>query len=530
MKITLLPFAMEIIFLASGIFFGSCKKTGTATPPTVPTPVITSFSPTSDTIGASVAISGTNFSVVASENIVKFNGTSAVVSAAADKQLTAIVPLGVTTGPITVTVNGKTATSTNLFTPVGPSITSFTPLLSGIGYSVSIRGTNFSQDLMKDIVTINGVTAEVTAATTMLLTVTVPDGATTGKISVMVKGLQATSDSNITIRKLVVTTLAGTGNQGSDDGPGNAASFYSPEGIVIDANNNLYITDYANNKIRQITPDGVVSTFAGTGVSGTSNGPKTNAEFATPVGIALDKNGNFYISEGSGRNDIREISSSGIVSTIAGSPMGSAGYSDGTGSSALFSNPLGMAIGIDGNIYVVDNLNNVIRKVTPQGVVTTFAGSGTPGFNDGVGTAASFKSPGAITVDADGNFYISDQFGSRIRKMTASGEVTTVAGSGTVGFADGQGSEASFAGAAGIVKDQSGNLFIADSENGLIRMVTSSGYVGTLAGTQGMSTYSSNGTGASSVISNPFGIAEATDGTLYVVANGSSQILKITVQ
>jgi hypothetical protein len=524
------PLALTgIIFLISDIFVCSCKKGNTGAPE-ASAPVITSFSPSSDTIGASIVISGSNFSSIVSNNLVKFNGTSAIVSAATDNQLTAIVPLEVSAGPINVTVNGKTGTSTKSFTPIGPAITSFAPSLSGIGYPVVITGANFSGDITKDIVTINGASATVTAASDTLLTILVPGEASSGKIVVSVKGLPAISSDDIMIKKLLVTTFAGSGSVGSDDGPGNMASFHFFSGIVLDGNGNIYISDTYNNKIREITPDGVVSTYAGTGVSNNTDGQKATATFTLPSGIALGKNGNFYISEGSAHNDIREISSAGIVSTIAGSVFGSPGSSDGTGSNASFNNPLGLAVDVAGNIYVVDNGNNKIRKITPQGVVTTFAGSGVAGSDDGIGLSASFNSPIGITIDGNGSFYITEAGDNKIRKMTAAGEVTTIAGNGMQGSSDGQGTAASFLGPVGIVKDQSGNLFVTDAVNGKIRIITPGGLVGTVAGTQGVSVISADGTGSSAVFANPWGMAIDKSGTLYVLDNASNQVRKVTIQ
>ena len=267
--------------------------------------------------------------------------------------------------------------------------------------------------------------------------------------------------------------MAGS-NQGYVDG--SPAKFNAPSGIAADSLGNTYITDFGNHVIRKTTAAGVVSTVAGS-VAGIVDGLATSAQFYYPNGSAVDKLGNIYISEeGSAR--IRKITPLGEVSTFAGNVPGNA---DGIGMSAQLMNPSGIAIDKQGNLYVADQINHRIRKITPAGIVTTLAGS-TPGYADGAGTGAQFYRPVGVVVDAQGNVFVGDLFNHKIRKITPSGGVTTIAGS-TYGFADGNASSAKFAFPAGLALDKEGNLYVADSENHRIRKITPAGIVTTFAGT-----------------------------------------------
>lgn len=271
-----------------------------------------------------------------------------------------------------------------------------------------------------------------------------------------------TADRNTNhVRKVtpsgVVTTLAGS-TAGSADGTGSAAQFNYPVGVAVDASGNVYVADYNNSCIRKITPSGVVTTFAGS-VSGYADGTGTAAKFTGPSSIAIDGAGNLYVSDASG-NRIRKVTPGGVVTTIAGS--GAIGSADGTGTAAQFNKPDHIAIGPDGNLYVADTYNNRIRKVTPGGVVTTIAGSGVASYADGTGTAAQFNLPYGLNVDSLGNLFIADLMNNRIRKITVSGVVTTIAGTGDQGTVDGPAMSAQFAGPRGLVVDSARNVYIGD--------------------------------------------------------------------
>ncbi|MEK9885130.1 MAG: hypothetical protein VW442_10720 [Acidimicrobiaceae bacterium] len=221
----------------------------------------------------------------------------------------------------------------------------------------------------------------------------------------------------------MVSTFAGTTEaQGSTDGTGAFARFNFPEAVAVDENGNLYVADSNNHAIRKITPAGVVTTLAGTaGATGSTDGTGSDARFNGPLGIAVDENGNLYVTEYA-NHTIRKITPAGVVTTFAGT-AGVSGSDDGTGSSARFRYPEGVAVGENGNVYVADSDNHTIRRITPAGVVTTFAGTaGSSGpAIEGIGPEARFNSPRGLAVDGLGNVYVADIRHHTIRKLTPLG-------------------------------------------------------------------------------------------------------------
>lgn len=282
-------------------------------------------------------------------------------------------------------------------------------------------------------------------------------------------------DAGDTIRKItpagLVSTVAGlSGISGSADGVGSAARFNVPLDLCVDAFGNLYVSDTANDIIRRITPGGNVGTLAGAALAADSvDGPTNVARFNQPRGIALDAAGNLYVAD-FGNDTIREISSAGVVTTIAGRP-GIVGTQDGIGTNALFNSPSGMTIDGAGNLYVVEVGNNTVRKIAPNGTVSTLAGlAGYAGSQDGVGSAARFRSPGGITIDASGNLYVADFQNQLLRRVTPTGVVTTLAGSAQVtGTADGTGREARMNGLLGVAADAAGNVYVSEFSNDTVR-------------------------------------------------------------
>ncbi len=395
-----------------------------------------------------------------------------------------------------------------------PEVISINPTEGPKTTVVTISGSNFSTSLTENEVTFNGKEATVTAATATQLTVTVPPAAGSGPIVVKTKGQSATSQPDFKFQWLV-STLAGS-IAGYIDGP--AAKFNSPSGIAADASGNTYVTDFGNHVIRKINASGLVITLAGS-VAGIADGPPATAKFYFPNGSAVDEQGNVYVSE-EGTARIRKITPTGDVSTFAGGTIGNA---DGIGTTAQFQNPSGITLDEQGNIYVADQYNHRIRKITPAGIVTTLAGS-TQGSADGTGSAAQFYRPTGVVADAQGNVFVADPFNHKIRKITSAGVVTTIAGS-TYGITNGTGTAAKFAFPAGLALDKDGNLYVADSENHAIRKITPEGVVTTFAGTGVQGT--DDGLAGTSKFSFPREVDIDEDGNFYVVEAGSHRIRRI---
>ena len=262
--------------------------------------------------------------------------------------------------------------------------------------------------------------------------------------------------------------------------------FWSASGLAIDKRGDLYVADTGNHAIRKIAPNGSVSTFAG----GYKNGGG-NARLEHPEGLAFDAEGNLYVSD-SGTNRILRITPAGAVTILAGSDAG-AGYRDGQGTAAQFNRPLGVAVDAGGDVYVADHGNDVIRKISASGGVTTLAGTAGGqfcwAFRNGTGSAARFAGPASLAIGPDGNIYVGDAANDSIRKITPEGVVTTIAGNGRHysedSYRDGSGIAARFNGPTSIAFDPRGDLLVADSGNRRIRKVTLNGVATTVAATEG---------------------------------------------
>jgi sugar lactone lactonase YvrE len=337
--------------------------------------------------------------------------------------------------------------------------------------------------------------------------------------------LNALRAQNATAPYSVITTAGIAGSAGSTDGTGSAATFANPSDVAVDTADNIYIADTANNTVRKVAFPidepyvvlGVVTTLAGqAGVSGSSDGPGTAASFNHPAGVAVDSFGNVYVAD-TDNNEIRKVTAAGVVSTLAGL-AGRTGSVDGSGSAASFNGPSGIVADLAGDLYVADTLNHTIRKVTSAGVVTTIAGTaGTSGIVDGTGSAAQFHGPQGLALDVWGNLFVADTNNNVIRKVaTASGAVTTLAGQpGVAGSADGTAVQAQFRYPSGIAVDAAGTLIVADTDNHALREVTASGGVTTLAGLAGFSG-STDGTGTAARFNFPTGVAFNSTGSLFI--------------
>ena len=341
---------------------------------------------------------------------------------------------------------------------------------------------------------------------------------------------------NDTIRKItsagVVSTLAGeAGNAGSANGLGTNAQFYAPEGLAVDASGNIFVADTWNDTIREVSPSGSVTTIAGSpGNFGSTNATGTNALFYEPGGVAVDGSDDVFVAD-AGNDAIREISAGGAVTTLAGS-IGNFGYTNGTGTSALFNAPQGIAIDSSGNLYVADYLNNAIRKVTSSGIVTTVAGSpGNFGSANGTGTYALFWGPEGIVVCPTNNnlVYVADMGNSTIRQIFSGVQtvVSTYAGNASDGSANATGTAARFFWPMDVASDDHGNFYVADAQNNTIRKIASNGTVSLFAGFPGV-TGSANATGTNASFNVPEAVAVDSSGNVYVADTGNSIIREIT--
>jgi hypothetical protein len=395
-------------------------------------------------------------------------------------------------------------------------ITSFTEHAKG-GATITITGSGFSGVLAENMVKINDKPATLTAATLTSLSVTVPAKAGDGKIAVTVGTKTTTTTKNFYYDWIaVVTTVAGNGGE---------FSIGYPADVARDAAGNLYISNTYSNSIQKVSPDGTITTVAGGG-KGFADGNGVNARFFYPSGIALDGNGNLFVADMQ-NHAIRKVSPGGVVTTIAGN--GAPGAVNGNGTAASFNNPAGIAVDANGNVFVSDQFNHMIRKISPNGNVTTFAGGTTRGAADGIGSAASFSMPYGMTFDANGNLHVADWYNHSIRKITPNAQVTTIAGKG-VGWVDGLVAVAKFNYLAGVAIDTEGNMYVADRDNYRIRKISAAGWVSTLAGSEGALPYFQDGTGSDAHFFLPLGVTVDGNGTVYVADQSNSRIRKLIQQ
>lgn len=328
-----------------------------------------------------------------------------------------------------------------------------------------------------------------------------------------------------------VTTVAGTGAVGDEDGSGDQATFNNPDGVAVardrggEGDDTLYITDLGNNEVRQIDPDGEVTTVAGTGEAGYVDGPADTAQFDNPDGIVTDTSGNIYVAD-SGNNVIRKIAPGGEVSTVAGT--GVAGDADGAAGVAEFDTPTGITIDSSDNLYVADEGNNTVRKITPGGEVSTIAGTGDAGFADGAMANSQFDAPHGIAIDEQDNLYVTDVGNSRVRKIdVAAGAVTTIAGDGTAGDADGAAASSQINSPHGISVDEQGSVYFADEGNNKVKKVEA-GEVTTFAGDNSSGGEFEDGPADRAKFNRPRGLALGWDKrTVYVCDYSNQRIRKI---
>ncbi|WP_166967385.1 IPT/TIG domain-containing protein [Yeosuana marina] len=473
---------------------------------------LTDYIPKSGPVGTEVTLIGNTFGTDATKIQVFFNDIEATIQSLTDTEIKVLVPEGATTGDLDIITEND-----GLGVPftVLPEIVSISPE-SGIKESVvTINGSSFGTNITSVEVFFNGKQAEVLTVENNKITTTVPPKAFTGLIKVFVDGTELTGPEFVYIvSEIGVSTIAGS-SIGYKDGIGSAAQFRSPQGIEVDEVGNLYVADTENHILRKITPNGDVTTLAGFGgESGEKDGTGAEARFMGVNDIAFTAAGDMLVTD-SNTHKIKRVTTAGVVTTFAGSGLN--GSDNGPALSATFQQTSGVAIDSQGNVYVVEIDKHNIRKISASGEVSLFAGGTQAGTTDGNGTNARFNRPFGIAVDTKDNLYVTTDSGTHlIRKITPNGDVTTIAGS-TKGFADGQESVAQFFYPTGIAVDKQGDIYVTDENNNRIRKISSEGNVTTLAGD-----------GTTAIFSSPEGIAVDANGDLFIADRSNYRIVKIT--
>jgi uncharacterized protein (TIGR03437 family) len=330
----------------------------------------------------------------------------------------------------------------------------------------------------------------------------------------------------ITVSNGNISTVVGTGVLGfaGDGGPGNKAQVHQASGVAADSSGNLYIADSLNTRIRKLA-GGNISTIAGNGVYSYSGdgGAATSAQLFAPQNVAVDASGNLYIAD-TGNNTVREVSTKGVITTIAGTGTAGSSGDGGAATSAQLNGPRGIAVDSAGNIYVADTNNSRVRKIS-NGSITTYAGSGTAGYagDGGAAGSAALNAPTGLALDKSGNLYIADLANNVIRKVSTSGTISTIAGSGTQGYSGngGAATSARLSGPQDVAVDSSGNVYIADTLNSVVREVTANGTIQTVAGT-GFAGYTGDGgLAVAAQFASPESVAVDSVGNLYIADSGS---------
>jgi sugar lactone lactonase YvrE len=338
------------------------------------------------------------------------------------------------------------------------------------------------------------------------------------------------------LKAQIITTVAGngTGGSGGNGGQATAAQFLGPNCVAFDAIGNLYVADSGNAVIRMINTAGIISRVAGSsfggGFSG-DGGPATIAGLFRPTGLAFDAMGNMYIAD-QGNQRIRKVNTSGIISTIAGNGTQSFSGDGGQATAATLNNPQNLCIDASGNLYIADKDNNRIRRVSPSGIITTVAGNGIHGYSgDGIAaTASQLSGPYNMSFDAVGNMYIADCYNYRIRKVNTAGIISTVAGNG-LGNYSGDGGAATSAELywpAGVIFDGGGNMYISDFGTDRIRMVNTAGIISTIAGNGTWAYAGDGGLATAAELNGPYSITFDASGNLYIADILNNRIRMVT--
>ena len=347
-------------------------------------------------------------------------------------------------------------------------------------------------------------------------------------------GISQVEHASEVTRHSIITTLAGNGVAGGsgDGGPAKQATLNTPASLAIDTAGNVFVADAFNHRIRKISPSGDISTLVGTGEAGADGdgGPAADARLRLPMGVAVDSEGSVYIAD-TYNHRIRKVTPEGIISTIAGAGVSGFDGDGGLGTAALLASPTGIAVASDGTLYIADTRNHRVRKLAVDGTITTFAGTGAAGFNGdgGPATLARLNNPRDVAVSADGKLYIVDRENRRIRMVDADGLISTIAGTGSSGFNGDRGdaAQATLRAPYGIAVDNYGNLYIADTFNHRVRKVATDGTISTVAGGAQFG-YSGDGWAAGfATLHYPLGLAVDIAGNLYIADSFNHRIRKV---
>ena len=541
-------------------------------------PTITTLSPTSGPVGTLVTISGTDFGSPQGTSTVTFNGATATPQTWYGTQIVVPVPAAATTGPVIVTVDGVSSNSKTFTFLATPNILTLSPTTGPAGTVVTVTGTKFGSPQGSSTITFDGMTATPTSWTGTKIVVPVPAGSGTGPVVVVVKNVPSNGVTFTNTTTPIITSITPAfGNVGTSvtingslfgatqgastvtfDGIATVPTYWNPDGgqIVAPApagatTGNVVVTvnSLASNAIQfaynqVLLQQGIINTVAGNGTASYSGdgGLATYAEISQPHGVAVDTIGNIYIAD-EYNNRIRKVTgATGIISTVAGGGTGCTGQTDSVGdgcpaTSAELNYPEGVAVDSAGNIYIADQQNSRIRKVTAStGIISTVAGNGTVGYSGdgGLATSAELDGPTSVAVDSAGNIYIADFDNSRIRKVTVStSDISTVAGNGTAGYSGdgGLATSAELRNPWGVTVDASGNIYIADSGNSCIReVIVSTGGISTVAGNGTVGYSGDGGLSPSAELYSPDGLAVDSAGNIYIADTGNERIRAVGLE
>lgn len=545
----------------------------TATGPVFTYQAITTLSPTSGGAGTVITLTGTGFSPVAAQNTVTVNGIAVVVNSATATTIVATLQSGVTTGPVSVTINGE-RTVGPVFTVVPPpAITTLSPNSGPAGVAVTITGTNFSPVAAQNTVTFNGVTAVVSSASSTTLVVNAPANATTGNVAINTNG-QVSAGVPFTVQSLgiaklspdngldgTVVTITGTGF--STTAMQNLVYFNGVQATVSSATaTQLVVTVPAGTTTGAVTIkvgnlQAVGPLFTHGGVQTFVGGPNSNVLMSDIHGIGVDANNNLYIAN-TGNNNILKVTPAGIVSVFAGSPTGASGFTNGNGTQALFNYIDGLVVDGSGNVYVSDVRNNAIRKITQAGDVSTYLAldynpeylainpqgaiyvsqfsniiTQYPAGGGSTRTASTQANNNQFAIDAAGNLYYAGAYNQIMYKVSPALVGSNFAGQYFGGFVDGAYGIGKFNTVSGIAVDPTTqNIIVSDQYNNAIRMVTPAGVISTIAGGgnySGQYGYQ-DGTLGSALFNSPESVAVDKNGIIYVVDYNNNAIRKIALK